>query len=156
MERRKTKTIQRRTWFGVEATVGIGSGLIHEAGVGGLVVPHPAVVNWLLRQGLADNARYTLTVTHEFGHLQSAPLALLYTGVLLAVTFATGHANLLKIVLVLVSTHAAWEIASEIFAIFSDLQLYRRCYKGVTIAPRIIFWIFTSVLTTIGWIIAMR
>ncbi|NIO03193.1 MAG: hypothetical protein GTN74_00875 [Proteobacteria bacterium] len=77
MERIKTKTIQRRTWFGVEATVGIGSGLIHEAGVGGLVVPHPAVVNWLLRQGLADNARYTLTVTHEFGHLQSTPLALL-------------------------------------------------------------------------------
>lgn len=156
MERRKTKTIQRRTWFGVEATVAIGSGLIHEAGLGGFVIPHPAVVNWLLRRGLADNARYTLSFTHEFGHLQSAPLALLYIGVLLAVTFATGHANLLKIVFVLVSTHAAWEIASEIFAISSDLQLYRRCYKGVTVAPRIIFWIFTSVLTTIGWIIAMR
>ncbi len=147
--------MQRRTWFGVEATVGIGSGLIHEAGVGGLVVPHPAVINWLLRRGLGDNARYTLSFTHEFGHLLSAPLALLYAGVLLAVSFATGHANLLNIVLVLVSAHAAWEIASEIFAISSDLQLYRRCYKGVTTAPRIIFWIFTSVLTTIGWIIPM-
>ncbi len=156
MKRGKTKTLQRRTWFGVEATIGIGSGLIHEAGVGGFVIPHPAVVNWLLRQGLPDNARYTLSFTHEFGHLQSVPLALLYTGVLLAVTFTTAHANLLDIVLVLVSTHAAWEIASEIFAISSDPQLYRRCYKGVTLAPRVIFWIFAGVLTTIGWIIPMR
>ncbi|NIO05574.1 MAG: hypothetical protein GTN74_13485, partial [Proteobacteria bacterium] len=99
MKRGKTETIRRRTWFGMEGAVTIGSGLTHGAGLGGFVIPHPAVVNWLLRQGLADNARYTLTVTHEFGHLQSAPLALLYTGVLLAVTFATGHANLLRIVL---------------------------------------------------------
>ena len=53
----------------------IGPGFMHKSGVGRLIIPHPSVINWLLRLGLLENSRNALRVTHEFGHLQSAPLA---------------------------------------------------------------------------------
>ena len=105
--------MQIQTWYGVKATVIIGPGFIHKTGLGGILIPHPPVINWLLRRGLAEKARFTLSFTHEYGHLQSVPLALLYALALLAVTFTTGSLSLLMIFAVLISTQAAWEIMSE-------------------------------------------
>ena len=99
--------------------------------------------------------QYTLSCTHEFGHFQSAPLALPYTVLMLALTFVTGHASLLEIIFVLISTHAAWEVMSEILTITSDAQLYSEYYQGITIIPRIVFWISMGTLTIIGWSIVL-
>jgi len=155
METRKTKTIQTRTWYAVKATVTIGPGFLHKAGFGRLLIPHPPVINWLLRQGLTEDARLTLSFTHEFGHFQIAPLAVLYTAVNFTAIIATGHVNLIKIMLVFISTHAAWEMMSEVNTIMSDVQFYRKCYKRVPKLPRIVFWILAGALTTVGWIIAI-
>jgi hypothetical protein len=113
------------------------------------------VVNWLLRRGLAENARFSLSFTHEIGHLESGPLALFYAAVNLFVIYSTGQTNLAKIILVFISTHAAWEIISEIFTITRSGDLYRNHYERVTIIPRTIFWTFAIVLTLAGWIIAL-
>jgi hypothetical protein len=155
MKTSKTKTIKTRTWYGMEATVTIGPGFLHKVGFKKLLIPHPPVVNWLLRRGLTENARSSLSFTHEIGHLESGPLAVFYAAVNLAVIYSTGQANLAKIILVFISTHAAWEIISEIFTIIRSGDLYRKHYERVTIIPRTIFWTFAIVLTLVGWIIAL-
>jgi hypothetical protein len=122
MTTKKAKTIHRRTCYGLNATVAIGSGFIHKAGFGDLLIPHPPVINWLLRQGLTRDEQYALSFTHEFGYLQSTPLALLYAVTNIAVAFATGYPSLAKIILLLIGAHAAWEGMSEIFTIITDTQ----------------------------------
>ncbi len=96
-----------------------------------------------------------MNFTHEFGHLQTVPLAVFYTGVMLALTSITRHTGLIEISLVLISTHAAWEIMAEIFTIASDVPLYRKHYEETTVIPRVIFWIFTGTLTITGWIVTL-
>ncbi len=146
---------QMRTWYGANATVTIGPGFIHKAGFGGFLIPHPPVINWLLRKGLSENDRYILSCAHEFGHLQSAPLAMLYTGSVLALAVATHHTSLLEIIIVMISTHAVWELISELLTITSDAQLYRKFYERITTIPRIIFWGSVSVLATAGWLVVL-
>ena len=155
MRKKEAKTVQRRMWFGMNATVTIGPGFIHNAGFSKILLPHPPVINWLLRQRLTDEAWHTLSFTHEFGHLQTVPLAVLYTGVMLALASVTGHTGFLEIVLVLISTHAAWEIVAEIYTITGNFLLYRKYYEKITVIPRIIFWILTGTLTVIGWFIIL-
>ncbi len=58
-------------------------------------------------------------------------------------------------IVVFVSTHAAWEIISELFTITRDARFYHKCYEEVTIIPRTIFWFITAALTLIGWIIVL-
>ncbi len=145
------KTIQKRTWFGIYGTVTMGPGFMHKAGLGGVEIPHPPVFNWLLRMGLPESSRHALTLTHEFGHLQTLPLMLLYTGVFLAITVGSGQACLSGMILVLIGSHAFWEIITELYTVTRDSRFYRESYETVTRIPRIIFWIVTSALTILGW-----
>ena len=118
----------------------IGPGFLHRTGLGWFLIPHPPLVNWLLRQGLLKNSRNALRVTHEFGHLQTAPLALLYTAANYTAIITANRTDLSNLILVFISTHAAWEIMSEILTIMSDAQFYHKCYEKVSIIPRAIFW----------------
>jgi len=150
------KTIKRtevRTWYGLEGTVIIGAGLMHKSGVGSLIIPHPAVINWLLRLGLSENSATALRIHHEIGHLQSAPLAVVYTATNYVAIITANQVNLLNLLLVFICTHAAWEIMSEILTIVIDPPFYHKCYQGVSLVPRAIFWLSTISLTLIGWII---
>jgi hypothetical protein len=128
---------------------------MHYAGFGRILVPHPPMINWLLRQGLAKDDRHTLNFIHEFGHLQTLPFAVLYTGLMLAMASISRHSGLIEIILVLISTHAAWEIAAEIFTIANGTSLYRKYYEDITVIPRVIFWILTGILAVTGWIITL-
>ncbi len=125
--------------------------------MGGTVIIGPGfLINLLLRQGLLKNSRNALRVTHEFGHLQSAPLAVLYTALNYTAIITANRANLSNLILVFISTHAAWEIMSEILTIKSDAQFYHNCYEKVSIIPRALFWFSAIVLTLLGWIILLR
>ncbi len=147
--------IQVRTWYGVGGTVIIGPGLMHKSGIGNLIIPHPAVVNWLLRLGLLENYRSALRISHEFGHLQSAPLAVLYTAANYAAVILADRASLFIFILVLISTHAAWEIMAEIHTIMHNAPFYHACYQRVSAIPRAIFWFSTIALVLMGWIIVL-
>jgi hypothetical protein len=148
--------IKVRTWYGMGGTVIIGPGFLHRTGLGWFLIPHPPLVNWLLRQGLLKNFSNALRVTHEFGHLQTAPLALLYTAANYTAIITANRTDLSNLILVFISTHAAWEIMSEILTIMSDAQFYHKCYEKVSIIPRAIFWFSAIVLTLLGWIILLR
>ena len=150
-----SKRTKVRTWYGLNGTVIIGAGLMHKSGVGRLIIPHPAVVNWLLRRGLLENSAITLRINHEIGHLQSAPLAVLYTAMNYTAIVAANQVNLFNLILVFICTHAAWEIMSENLTILIDPQFYHKCYQGVSLVPRVIFWFSTISLTLMGWIIVL-
>lgn len=154
MEDRGAKTAHERTWYGVNATVRIGPGFIHRAGWGNFLIPHPPLVNWLLRRELNENDTYTLSVTHEFAHFQSAPLALPYTVGLIALAASEGL-SFFSMVTIIISTHAAWEILSEILTIIHSRQYYLRCYNGISSVSRRVFWISMSVLALLGWSILL-
>ena len=133
----------------------IGPGFLHRTGLGWFLIPHPPLINWLLRQGLLKNSRNALRVTHEFGHLQTAPLALLYTAANYTAIITANRTDLSNLILVFISTHAAREIMSEILTIMSDAQFYHKYYEKVSIIPRAIFWFSTIALTLMGWIILL-
>ncbi len=138
-------------WFGINAIVTIGPGFIHNAGFGKITIQHPPVINWLLRQGLSQDARDALSFTHEFGHLQTLPVAVFYTGAMLALASIRDYIGLVEVVFLLISTHSAWEIMAEVYTIAGNVPLYRQYYKNVTVIPRVIFWIITGTLTIAGW-----
>ena len=139
----------------MDGTVIVGPGFMHKSGVGRLIIPHPSVINWLLRLGLLENSSTTLRINHEISHLQSAPLAVLYTVLNYTAIITANRANLSNLILVFISTHAAWEIMSEILTIMSDAQFYHKYYEKVSIIPRAIFWFSTIALTLMGWIILL-
>jgi hypothetical protein len=96
--------LQRRTWYGITATVNLKSKFIHKAGFRNILVPHPAAVNWLLRRGLKMKNALSLSIHHEFGHLQTVPFVLLYAGILLSVSIGDGTISWFKITIFAVST----------------------------------------------------
>ncbi len=152
LQKTKHGAVRKKMWFGLIGTVTIGPGFLHKAGLGRIVLPHPPVVNWLLRRGLTEEARYALSLTHEFGHLQTAPPALLYLAVMAVIAYLHG-VPVLSFILVVVSAHAAWEMIAEFFTILADSPSYAKFYEPATIATRVIFWMLAGMLTIIGWII---
>jgi hypothetical protein len=145
--------LKRRTWYGIIATVNLKSKFMHKAGFGNILVPHPAAVNWLLRRGLKMKNALSLSIHHEFGHLQTVPFVLLYAGILLSVSIGDGTISWFKITIFAVSTQAVWEIMSEFFTLFSEIDGYRTCYNGVKKLPRVIFWMSSCFLAFAGVLI---
>ena len=147
MKLKSAQTIHQRTWFGIYATVTVGPSFIHKAGVGNLLIPHPPVINWLLRRGLSDGIGLKLSFLHEMGHFQTAPLIALYAVAILTETFNAGRFSLPQVLFVLVGILAAWELLSEALTIIGDISYYRNCYKGTPKLPRITFWTAAGILT---------
>lgn len=154
MKVKEAKNVQLRTWYGLNADITIGPGFIHRIGWRNFYIPHPPIVNWLLRQGLNEEDYYTLSISHEFAHFQSAPLALPYTVGLIALGASEGL-SFLSMLILIISTHTVWELLSEVLTILRNRQFYRRCYFGISSVPRRIFWISTSALSLFGWIILL-
>jgi hypothetical protein len=147
----KAQMRKRRTWYGLNGTIVLGRGFFHRVGFGKWLILHPPLVNLVLRRGLEDNERNILSFAHEFDHLQTAPFALLYFGVILGLALNMGRRGLVQVLFIMACAQAAWEIASEFHAIKSDIDFYRDSYRMVSIAPRAIFWVLTSALAIAGW-----
>lgn len=137
---KKGGKIQKNYCYGLLATVVIGPGFVHAAGWGPILIPHPPLVNWLLRQDLSEKNREALTFIHEFEHLRSALPVLLYMSLLIFLDLANGQSKLSRILLILISSQAWWEIISEFSTFQKNKLLYNLAYNGTTIWPRILFW----------------
>jgi hypothetical protein len=146
------KSQSNRTWYGLTGTVIVGRGLVHKSGLEGWLIPHPALVNWLLRQGLAEDIRGSLTFTHEFWHLQSAPIFILYVFFMLISSSTKGPITLTAILFITISAQAAWEMVAELLTILSNIKEYRQYYNGIDPLPRKIFWLSVIFLGTMGWL----
>jgi len=147
------KTIKLRTWYGANVIAEIKIGSLHRAGFSRAILPHPPVVNWLLRQRLPNNTKCQLSALHEIGHLQALPFELLYTILMLGIFFLNDTRITVWTVLVIVAgSFAAWEISAEIYTIKSARPNYRTCYQGISLVPRILFWTITTTLVVASWI----
>ncbi len=142
-----------RTWYGIHGTVVIGPGFRHSAGLGGILLPHPPIVNWLLRHGLPEGAGLDLNVRHEISHLHTLPLAFLHAAALAALTILSDHAGGAGIILGAAGAFAGWELMSEALTALSDLESYRREYRGVTAFRRVLFWSLMAALASAPWYI---
>ncbi|HED05934.1 MAG TPA: hypothetical protein ENI61_04535 [Ignavibacteria bacterium] len=152
----KKITVKKRTWFGVEGVVEISQNFFHKAGIGKVIIPHPPVVNRLLRLGLNRDDKNSLSITHEFGHLQTFPQLVIYFLLISYLAVIQGGTSWLEIVLLLISIHSVWEIMAELFTITSSGYQYRLFYKEVSVIPRIIFWTITILFSIGGWVLLFR
>lgn len=155
MQAEVSKTMYKQMWFGINAMVTMGFGFVHKAGIGIITVPHPPVVNWILRQKLAVNANETLSFAHEFGHLQTFPLAVCYTAAMFLFAAMKRPPNVIEIFLILISIQAAWEMTAELLTIAGDIHYYRKSYEDMTVIPRLVFWFVSGILTITGWMVIL-
>ena len=146
----------KRTWFGLNARVTIGPVFVHRAGFRGVVIPHPAVANLLLRMGLSAQLERNLSFAHEFAHFQTAPVLFVYMAVVFVVAYIKTLTGMGEIIFLLVSIQAAWELMSEGFVVLENPVAYRRSYNGITRLPRILFWAVGGMLAVAGWLVVLH
>lgn len=142
-----------KTWYGLNALVEIDEGMFHRAGLGKLVLPHPPVVNWLLRLWLNPVSRQRLSVLHEFGHFQTLPIIVFYIATLLVFAVLLDKKTWGALSLILIGTFALWELLSEIYTRLCAGDLYRVSYQEVPRWPRALFWTTVSVLLPGAWMV---
>jgi hypothetical protein len=153
------RTIMVHTWYGLNAATHIERASWHRTGSGRFLIPHPPLVNGLLRRGLSDAAYRHLCVWHEIGHLQMFPFSLLYAGLLLGIffsgTFSDNSNNIFGLLIILISCFAFWEMLAEGYVLMKKAGCYHLHYKGVSIAPRLVFWSVMATLALAGWLTAL-
>lgn len=155
MSYRHNTRMQRRTWFGGRAVVELGPGFLHRAGYGRLLVPHPPLINWLLRRGLERHATQSLELDHEFGHLQSLPLVVGYGAALFVAVSQVRALAPSEIVLCVLSAFAGWEVYAELYAMWRSGARYAAHYHNVSRVPRTIFWTLSLGLVLAGWLLLL-
>ena len=113
--------LQTTTWYNLPVEITVSSANVHRVAVPGLVIPHPGLVNLIVRQGLPNDVRLELTARHELGHLQTLPVPLLHLALLLWPRRGRPAGSWLVRSLVALLTHqAAWEVAAEGYVVVTD------------------------------------
>jgi len=133
-----------RTWYGAPAEVRTEPNGLCEAGLWGVIVPHPSVVNGFIRHGLPTDARQRLSYWHELGHLQALPVVAL---VALLTSRAFLHRGWRYRVLVILSLNGLWEWLAEAYVMRKVGHDYRRIYRQTPNPFLIPFWVSVSVLS---------
>lgn len=149
-----------RAWYGLPGEIIIENDYWHLVKVGGLPLPHPPVINLLIRRGLPRSARRQLSYWHEFGHLQTLPLAL-------------GHAiwlwrhkspqrqkplraQLLWLATALVIHEAGWELAAESYVVGKIGGKYKEWYRQYPNPLLAAFWVGMTGVALLGTVIASK
>jgi hypothetical protein len=122
-----------RTWFGLPVEILIEGDHWHKVRVGMISLPHPPLVNLLVRHGLPREARERLSYQHELGHVQVLPLALAHALWLWRRGRGTQHhlwagraGHLLGAV---VAHEVAWELAAESYVAVRTSPEYGQLYR---------------------------
>jgi hypothetical protein len=126
------------------AEIAVENRLWHLIKVGWIPLPHPPVVNLILRRGLPEEERLKLSYLHEFGHLQTFPVALAHATLLLLLG-RKRKGSFLDIVLMIaqavVAHEAVWELASEGYAVARIGPEYRKIYSRYpNLIGQSLFW----------------
>jgi len=121
-----------RSWYGLGGKIGVENQLWHLVKVGGVPLPHPPLVNWILRAGLPREEQLRLSFLHEFGHLQMFPFAFLHAAWLIFIHRKRGTRSgtfLKRIALGIIAHQALWELSSESYALVKVGSEYREIYR---------------------------
>lgn len=121
-----------RSWYGLPAEIGVENNLWHLVRVGGVALNHPPLVNLTLRRGQPRQERLYLSFLHEFGHLQTLPVAVLHVIWLLINGRWRGRGfweALTALGGAVVAHQAVWELASESYVVLKSREEYGRIYR---------------------------
>lgn len=143
-----------RAWYGLPGEIVVEGKYWHLVKVGPIPLPHPPLVNRVIRRGLPRAARLQLSYWHELGHLQTLPLALAHalwmwrrrrgrrhdSFVLRSLRFATG----------LIAHEAAWELAAEAFTMVRAGTTYRQLHRRHPSPWLPAFWVGMAALAVLG------
>lgn len=106
-----------RSWYGLKGAINVEHHRYHLVKIGPFPLVHPPLVNLLLRKGLPREDRLELSFLHEFGHLQSLPIALIH---LLSINGlrrkrrSKDKASFKSLIAMLLVHEAVWELGSEV------------------------------------------
>lgn len=140
-----------RTWYGARGRVELHGPFWHLAGVWGIDIPHPPLVNLLIRQGLPTAAKRELSLYHEFGHLEMLPFALLATMALLVHSWRKGQLRWSRIPWLWARHHALWEMLAEGYVRWRLGPRYKALYAGRLHPGLLFFWLGTMALAGLDW-----
>lgn len=145
-----------RAWYGLPGTIAIEHAHWHLVTVGPVPLPHPPLVNLLLRRTLPPEERLRLSFWHELGHLQALPFALAHAAWLLRNGPRRPALRWRRLAVGLLAHEAAWELAAESYVLAKVGRGYRRAYRehpNPLLAP---FWVGMAVLALLGTALARR
>jgi hypothetical protein len=149
---RKTKS-----WYGLPVEINVSSNNLHLVKVAGLPLPHPGIVNVIARRGLPTQTRLELTAQHEFGHLQTLPLALLHLLLLLWPRQGEPYGSRRLRTLIILLTHQVfWEVVSESYVAFTDRRAFRAPRPTRTRQLYAVFGASMAVFSLLGTIFLIR
>ena len=135
-----------RSWYGLPAEIGVENNLWHLVRVGGVALNHPPLVNLALRRSQPRRERLYLSFLHEFGHLQTLPVAVLHVIWLLINGRWRGRGfwgTLTALSGAVVAHQAVWELASESYVVLKSRGEYGRIYRDYpNPAGQFAFWSF--------------
>ncbi len=141
-------------WYGLPGEIVIEHDYWHLVRVGAVSLPHPPLVNLFIRRGLPVEERRRLSYWHEFGHLQTLPLALLH-GLWLAwpgsVRVRSWRERLTRLAALLLAHEALWELLSESYVVWKvGPTAYRRIYRSHPNPWLRGFWVGMALLALVG------
>lgn len=133
-----------RTWYGAPAHLRAEPGGLCEAGLWGLALPHPLVVNLFIRRGLPADARLRLSYWHELGHLQALPMV---ASAALLTSRSRTRRGWRHCVLAVLGLNGLWKLLAETYVVLKTRQDYLRIYRETSNPFPIPFWIGMTILS---------
>ncbi|HSD50415.1 MAG TPA: hypothetical protein VLG48_03325 [Candidatus Methylomirabilis sp.] len=149
---------QVRAWYGLPGEIIVDGHHWHLIKVGRLPLPHPPLINRLIRRGLPQEDQLRLSYWHELGHLQTLPLALAH-----AVWLWRGGrrqprpwvGRVIGLAAALVAHEAIWELASETYVVTKSSQRYWQLHRKHPNPLRPAFWIGMAGLALLGTVFSV-
>ena len=143
-----------RSWYGLPVEIVIEGDYWHWVKAGPVPLPHPPVVNLIVRHGLPRDARLRLSYFHEMGHIQTLPLALVHMAWVWKHRRGRNSMSWGRRIVwfgLFIAVHqAAWELAAESYVFVHNPGEYKQLYKETRGHPAKIFWLLMSLLAVLG------
>ncbi len=149
-------TISRhaRSWYGLPVEIVIEGDYWHWVKAGPVPLPHPPLVNLVVRQGLPRAERLRLSYTHEMGHIQTLPAVLVHVLWLLRRRPRMTSQSLLRrltwLGALLVVHQAVWELAAEGYVAARHGLEYYRVHKQHGRRVAALFWAGMAFVAVVG------
>jgi len=138
--------LEGTTWYGLPFRIRDNSWC--DLVVAGLPMPHPSLVNAVIRRGLDQETKWKLVRNHERGHLETLPFVLPYLVALLR----RDRKNLTTTLVGLLGLEALWELLTESYVLALDPKAYRENYKDSHNLSALLFWPATALGALAPWL----
>lgn len=146
-----------KTWYGIPVEIIVSSNNLHKVSVPGVTIPHPGLVNMIVRQGYPVDIRLALTARHEFGHLQTIPIPLLHLSLLLWLRQGQpSGSRWLRLLVELLTHQAVWEVTAEGYAVATDKQVFQTHRSQLSRILYTGFWGIMAAVSIFGTIFLLR